>query len=85
MALYTIEHRTLREKNMSYNTGSLPYKSQGGDFVLEGKVQWQKLITPKAAVKGETWKMLARCMDEFDDICDMLCDYSTNGCHVTKM
>ena len=51
--------------NISFREGSIKGKSQGGDFILEGKVQRQKLIAPKGAIKRETWKTLARCLDNF--------------------
>ena len=40
----------------------------GGDFVLEGKVQRQKLVTPKGVVSCQQWQKIARCLDEFEDI-----------------
>lgn len=60
--------QNLREKNMSFSETELSKKSQGGDFVLEGKVQRQKLIAPKGIVNCKTWQTLARCLDEFEDI-----------------
>ena len=64
--LYHEKVREFRDRNMSYKVGS--FKGKGGDFILEGKVQRQKLIAPKGAIKGETWLTLARCLDNFEDI-----------------
>ena len=41
------EIKAYRDKHMSYSTSTLNNKSQGGDFILEGKVKRQKLIAPK--------------------------------------
>ena len=62
--LYHEKLREFHDRNMSYKVGSFKEKSQGGDFILEGKVQCQKLVAPK----GETWLTLARCLDNFEDI-----------------
>ena len=43
-------------------------KSQGGDFVLEGKVKRQKLLAPKGSIKAETWRTLSRALDTFDEV-----------------
>ena len=66
--LYHPEVRQLRDRNMSFSESSVLGKSQGGDFLLEQKVKRQKLIAPKGPIKGETWKMLSRCLDEFNAI-----------------
>ena len=66
--MYPKEVRRIRDSNMSFSTTTLPGKSQGGDFILEGKVKRQKLIAPKGPVKGETWKVLSRSLDGFDEI-----------------
>ena len=43
-------------------------KSQGGDFVLEGKVKRQKLLAPKGSIKAETWRTLLRALDTFGEV-----------------
>ena len=60
--------KELRDKNMSFSTTTLMGKSQGGDFVLEGKVKWQKLLAPKGSIKAETWRTLSRALDTFDEV-----------------
>ena len=65
---YPTDVRLLRDANMSFSSSQIPMKSQGGDFVLEGKVKCQKLIAPKGPVKSATWKEISRCPDEFDEI-----------------
>ena len=56
--LYPTEVRALRDKNMSYSCTTQKGESQGGDFILEGKVKRQKLIAPKGPIKGDMWKIL---------------------------
>lgn len=73
-ALYPKEVRVLRDNNMSFSESTVSAKSQGGDFILEGKVKRQKLLAPKGPVKASTWKMIARCLDEFDDIYSVSCE-----------
>ena len=53
---------------MSFSTTILMGKSQGGDFVLEGKVKQQKLLSPKGSIKVETWHILSRALDTFDEV-----------------
>ena len=60
--------RKVRDANMSFTQSDSKFKSQGGDFVLEGKVKRQKLLVPNGPVKADTWKSLARCLDEFEEI-----------------
>lgn len=64
------EIKAYRDKHMSYSTSTLNNKSQGGDFILEGKVKRQKLIAPKGPIQGKTWQMLSRALDSFDEIYD---------------
>ena len=52
--LYDKEVKELRDKNMSFSITTLMGKSQGGDFVLEGKVKRQKLLAPKGSMKAKT-------------------------------
>ena len=66
--LYDKEVKELRDKNMSFSTTTLMGKSQGGDFVLEGKVKRQKLLAPKGSIKAETWRTLSRALDTFDEV-----------------
>ena len=47
---YRDEIKSYRDKHMSYSKNSLKNKSEGGDFILEGKVQRQKLIAPKGPI-----------------------------------
>ena len=35
---------------------------------MKGKVQRQKVIAPRGAIKNETWQTLSRCLDDFDEI-----------------
>ena len=53
---------------MSFSTTILMGKSQGGDFVLEWKVKQQKLLSPKDSIKAETWHILSRALDTFDEV-----------------
>ena len=55
--------KELRDKNMSFSTTTLMGKSQGGDFVLEGKVKWQKLVSPKGSPKGSKLKHGLHCQE----------------------
>ena len=66
--LYYKKVRNFRDMNMTSREGSIKGKSQGGNFILEVKVQRQKLIAPKGAIKGETWKTLARYLDNFESM-----------------
>ena len=59
--LYPEEVRAVCDKNMLYSEYSNKGKSQGGNFILEGKVKRQKLLAPKGPVKASTWAVLARC------------------------
>ena len=68
--MYPPEIRKLRDDHSSFSTTSVPFKSQGGDFVLEGRVKRQKLIAPKGPIQGKTWQMLSRALDSFDTIYD---------------
>ena len=70
--LYPAEVRAHRDKYMSYSTTTIPSKSQGGDFILEGKVKRQKLIAPKGPIKSPMWQTLSRCLDTFDLIYDLV-------------
>ena len=65
--LYDKEVKELRDKNMSFSTTTLMGKSQGGDFVLEGKVKRQKPLAP-GSIKAETWRTLSRALDTFDEV-----------------
>lgn len=40
--MYPTEVKAIRDKHMLYSTTNTPCKSQGGDFILEGKVKRQK-------------------------------------------
>ena len=55
---------------MSYSETKNSCKSQGGDFILEGKVKRQKLIAPKGPIKSHTWQTLSRALDVFDKVYD---------------
>ena len=72
--LYPEQVRTLRDNNMSFNECQNVGKSQGTDFVLKGKVKRQKLLAPKGSDKASTGKVLARCLDVFDDIYSVPCE-----------
>ena len=41
---------------------------QGGDFVLDGNVHWQKLLAPKGSIKPKTWHTLSRVLENFDEV-----------------
>ena len=57
---------------MSYSESKNASKSQGGDFILEGKVKRQKLIAPKGPIKSKTWQTISRFFDSFDRVFETL-------------
>ncbi|XP_057311750.1 uncharacterized protein LOC130649485 [Hydractinia symbiolongicarpus] len=67
-AIYPNEVTEQRNQNLSFSTGSLEKKNQGGDFLLEQKIQRQKMIAPKGIVDKSTWKRISRSIDKFDSL-----------------
>ena len=76
-----IEHRDLRQKvvmptivkkqrteNLTYTISKNPYKHQGGDIILEGKVRRQKMLASKGVNSEKMWREVARSLDDIDEV-----------------
>ena len=67
-------------RDRSYSTLSNAHsRNQVGDFLLEQKVQWQKLIAPKGNVEKSTLQRISRSIDKLDKIYDNASSLLTLG------
>ena len=69
----------IRSKYVSYSTSKLKFKSEGGDFKLESKVQRQKLLAPKGPTTSTKWQTINRALDEFDEVYGALSNILSMG------
>lgn len=66
--IYPIEVRKQRYENLTFSTSSQEHKNQGGYFLLEQKIQKQKMMAPQGSVEKTTWQRISRSVDTFDKI-----------------
>ena len=67
-SIYPEEVKSQFEKNLSFSTKNSECTNQGGDFLLEQKVQRQKLVAPKGIVERSVWQRISRSIDKLDEI-----------------
>ena len=61
-----------RTKNLTYTISKNPNKHQGGDFILEGKVHWQKVLASKGVDLEKMRREVARNLDDIDEVSKIL-------------
>ena len=67
-AIYPEEISAQLNKNLTFSSTTLSSKNQGGDFMLEQKIQRQKMLAPKGVVEKHTWQQISRSIDKIDEI-----------------
>ena len=58
----------MRKKNLSFGLSDENMKSQGGDFILEGKIKRQKMLATKGSDDQQMWRRVSRCLDDIINI-----------------
>lgn len=66
--MYPEEVKLQRIRNLSYSKSTEKARNQGGDFLLEQKIQRQKMIPPRGIVTSTTWQRISRSIDKIDGI-----------------
>lgn len=66
--LYPNQVKQQRKKNLTYSKSAEKSRNQGGDFLLEQKIQRQKMIAPKGIISSTTWQRISRSIDKIDGI-----------------
>lgn len=61
-----------RTKNLTYTISKNPNKHQGDDFILEGKVHWQKVLASKGVDLEKMRREVARNLDDIDEVSKIL-------------
>ena len=67
-SIYPKEVGVQMQNNLSFSSYDVQGRHQGGDFLLEQKVQRQKLLAPKGVVEKNVWQRISRSVDTIDKI-----------------
>ena len=54
----------MRKNNLSFRLSGENMKSQGGDFILEGKIKRQKMLATKGSDDLNMWRRVSRCLND---------------------
>ena len=58
------EVKELLDENMTYSQSSREKKHQGADFILENKVEHQKMLASKGIDSEKMWRQVSRSLDD---------------------
>ena len=58
------EVKELLDKNMTYSQSSREKKHQGADFILENKVEHQKMLASKGIDSEKMWRQVSQSLND---------------------
>ena len=56
------------DENLTFSKSNLNHNHQGGNFVLEEKIERHKMIALKGSISKDTWKRISRSIDDIETI-----------------